>query len=445
MFRYFRKKKLSSLIAALDGNWSNVVTLMKTRNNASANSVFLDSSASNQTITRYGNVTQGSRSIFNGPGSSAFFGGSGNSLTAPYINLGTSSFTIECFFQLKTLTGTQTIFSSSNGSYGIVIQVTSTGGLLAYASNNSSSWNILTGTQIASGLIANKTYHIAVSRFGGNLYIHLDGVNIKTVSVTGTIGVSNVVFGIGTHGGATLNAYLASFRVMVGQVAYNVNDFTPPTTKLPATANTVLLLQFENYGIYDATNKTNFETAVGAAVDLVNNKFGGSSLTMGSTSGAFVRSRTEETLYDIYGGNFTIECFFRLTNTTPVNGNSLFSIGASNYIQAIVRSGQVKLMAKQGTTTTTLTANLTLDNNWHHFAWVKNGSTHEIYIDGVKLTNTSGTLVAACTLTNSQLYIGSNYSQADTYVSGNVDEFRISNIVRYNGNFAVPTAEFPTA
>ena len=85
------------------------------------------------------------------------------------------------------------------------------------------------------------------------------------------------------------------------------------------------------------------------------------------------------------------------------------------------------------------------DGNWHHLAYVrdKTNSTVLLFADGVLLTNDRANPVNnGATPDGAIMNILSNpYAE---YFNGTIDEFRISNIKRYTGNFAVATARFTT-
>jgi len=82
--------------------------------------------------------------------------------------------------------------------------------------------------------------------------------------------------------------------------------------------------------------------------------------------------------------------------------------------------------------------------NWHHVAWTYDttAGTTATYWDGTQIRNTpdAGT-VNPHPITNTLMHIGENQAGSATF-PGFIDEFRISDNIRYTGNFTPPTAPF---
>jgi len=79
-------------------------------------------------------------------------------------------------------------------------------------------------------------------------------------------------------------------------------------------------------------------------------------------------------------------------------------------------------------------------NTWNHLAYVRNGTTGTLYVDGTSVgswTDNTDYGVAK------PLIIGALYTGALSFFEGYIDEVRISKgLARYNANFGVPLAEF---
>ena len=87
------------------------------------------------------------------------------------------------------------------------------------------------------------------------------------------------------------------------------------------------------------------------------------------------------------------------------------------------------------------------DAEWHHFALTKTGTTAKMYIDGVEETTINGsytnTPAASINLSSFILAIGAMSNGAQPLnVNSNIDEFRISNHIRYSSNFTPSTTAF---
>jgi len=102
--------------------------------NGAQNNTFLDSSSNAFTVTRSGNVTQGSFSPY-GSNWSNNFNGSSDYLSSPAntaLNMGTGNWTIECWVYISSRTlNYPLIFGNNNGGY-------SAGALALTNSNNDS-------------------------------------------------------------------------------------------------------------------------------------------------------------------------------------------------------------------------------------------------------------------------------------------------------------------
>ena len=85
-----------------------------------------------------------------------------------------------------------------------------------------------------------------------------------------------------------------------------------------------------------------------------------------------------------------------------------------------------------GSTINAYSDSTTLSNNtWYHLAVTKEGTSAKFYVDGVQ-TNT-GTLSDTSTVAD-RMYFGSYFGQ-ETFYTGYMDGFRLSNNVRYTGTF----------
>lgn len=114
--------------------------------------------------------------------------------------------------------------------------------------------------------------------------------------------------------------------------------------------------------------------------------------------------------------------------------NYLALEGASHQGDAVrlrlrYRSGGVDLVDAVGT------SYVTVADEWHHLAVVREGATISVYVDGV-LHAQGGGASASMNFTTYRLWIGSNGTlAADAYI----DEFRVSTSARWSTNFSVAT------
>jgi len=82
-------------------------------------------------------------------------------------------------------------------------------------------------------------------------------------------------------------------------------------------------------------------------------------------------------------------------------------------------------------------------NTWYHIAFIRNGNSAYIFIDGVSQTLTITTAFGPIANQTGNLYIGRAAYTAYGYLNGWLDEFRISKgIARWTSNFTPPTSEY---
>lgn len=141
--------------------------------------------------------------------------------------------------------------------------------------------------------------------------------------------------------------------------------------------------------------------------------------------------------------DYTIDFRFKHNNPSDTIGSSFVAMGnATNYWQVIIRNGAVRFnICVSGDFSDPLNVSKQLDTEFHHFAWVKSGSTNTIYYDGVSLD--SWTRSDYSYITTNTLYIGANYNGGKTAVNGYIDEFRVSKgVARWTSNFTPPTEPY---
>jgi hypothetical protein len=85
------------------------------------------------------------------------------------------------------------------------------------------------------------------------------------------------------------------------------------------------------------------------------------------------------------------------------------------------------------------------DNNWHHFAFVRSGTTCSMYIDGVRRGTRTGLSTSVPTST---VVVGTDIDFGGRDFNGYIDDLRITkgNDRGYTGaTITVPTAAFLTS
>ena len=157
---------------------------------------------------------------------------------------GTGNFTIECWINTSSTTGTYgkrvvehyTYIDPTN--YGWVLGVLRTAGnTISFEGYTNGTLGITLGT--SNTLAANVWHHIAVVRSGSNASLYLDGTIVATQSGvtwndTNTISAGLEIGSQANLAGTIYDGYISNLRVVKGVAVYTGN-FTPPTLSLTST------------------------------------------------------------------------------------------------------------------------------------------------------------------------------------------------------------------
>jgi hypothetical protein len=375
-------------------------------------------------------------------GGSGYFDGSGDTIQAASnvsLTLGTADFTVECWINP----------GSQPGGYNTIIGGDSTGALLFSITGSGTSTAIIVNAY-GSGSVYNQSYtftqnawhHIAVTRSGTNLKVFVNGTQLGG-TVTDSTNFSAATRFIGGAGTTNQNyaGYVSDARIVKGTAVYT-SAFTPPTAPLTAIANTSLLTNFTNGGIFDNAMMNNLETVGNAQISTSVFKYGTGSLAFDGT-GDWLTAPNSKGLY-IGSGDFTIEGWLYLNALGSIKGIvSQFNSGGSGPGWTLYTKTTNVLEFYGGSGTVTVTGTTAISaTTWTHFAVVRNGSTITIYINGT----------AGGTATNSSfsddtaalVYIGGRADNAALSLNGYIDDLRITKgYARYTSNFTPPAAAFP--
>lgn len=438
-----------------DTYWSSTKLLIHAdgANNAN-NTIILDSSSANHTVTRTGDVAQGTFSpfpvaagvVYNTTDNigSAYFDGSGDYLTldgSADFAFGTGDFTIECWVYRTVVGASQVIYdgrpSAGAGAY-VTFYIQSSNVLQLYVNGAA-----INGT---ATLAINTWYHVALSRVSGFTKMFVNGTqdgSTYTDSNTYINGASApVIGGDGNSRGATLlTGYLANMNVIKGTGKYSGN-FSIPAAPVTAHANTKLLLNFTNAAIRDETGKRNLTILADTKTLVAQNKFGGSSMYFDGT-GDMITCPTASGDFNFGTGDFTVECWGYFTNLSINGGGGPALLSGTNSVgNYLISMSDVGMNLYMGTSLIgSSSAFSSILNAWHHLAVCRSGGVSRFFVDGIQYGGfTDGT---SYTLSNSIVYILSQGNGVGV-VTGYIDDFRVTKGVgRYTGNFAVPTLAFP--
>ena len=450
------KDSSQTLSAGADEHFGAVQMLLK-GNTTGGTDTITDSSSNTFTITKNGNVAQGSHSPFYTYGStynssvgSAYFDGSGDSLfiaNSTNLQMGSGDFTIEFWVKHSTLSGYQTIIDkgyTATGGFLLQTNPVDTGRLAFYMENT-------VVVQDSESPAVDAWIHYAVTRNGTSVRLFRDGVLQSSGSSSANLNIADKVrVGIGGSGSDSLfpfKGYLSGIKMVKGTALYTAN-FDRPTSPATSTAGTQLLLNFANSAIQDHAATCNFENVGGVAVSTATKKFGSGSLYFNGSSYLKTPANSKLDLGYTNTNDFTIECWI---NTTDTVGDivSAFNIASpyKGYLFGIgfQTAGKIAFYSATETLSQTFSSTASVnDGAWHHIAVTKKDYQLKFYIDGV-LDSTHGIYVIPF-FSGEEIYIGADHNTSlSRYFTGYLDDLRITNgVSRYNGSsFTVPSAELP--
>jgi hypothetical protein len=439
---------------------TNTALLTLQTNVPQNNNQFFDTSTNNFTVTRNGNTTQGSFNPFVSTypysvatnGGSAYFDGTGDSLTVPdnaAFTLGTNDFTIECWINFSSL-ASQPIFTAQMNSaatvYSYYMVVLSTGQLNSVILDASTA-TTYTASSAASAILVNTWYHVAFVRNGNTNRQYINGVQAGTVSVTGiTVRDSASLLGVGKAGeyaaGQLVTGYISNFRLVNGTCLYpSGTTFTPPTAPLTAVTNTALLLGMSNAAIFDNAILNNLETVASAQISTSVFKYGTGSMKFNGAGDALVTPN--KPLFSFGTGDFTIEMW--VYPNSFAGFNTLIdarSVGTASSYGLFTDSSTGKIYWYDASGVQLSSSGLTL-NAWAHVAVSRTSGVLKLFIAGVQVYSAANTNAQNPT---GNFVIGRNIESSPVYFNGYIDDLRVTKgIGRYTATFTPPTAAFPNS
>ena len=373
-----------------DLNFTKVALLVKSIPlNGGQNNTFKDSSLNNLTITRTGNVTQGSYSPFNNQNGSIDFTNAVNVITSDEaFALGTTC-SIEFWvyptaqadgdwFQQNTTNVPS--FGIHNGSIGIA--------------NTGDALRVSTGINP----ILNQWNHLAYIRDANqtaNTSLYLNGTRIWNGGTNGP------AFSYGKVAqmliGGTWPGLMSNFRYVQGIAVYDTTatSIIVPTTSLTSVTGTKILIgksasitnnsaedPYQLTGAFTKSSKTPFPSeTVTYSPDIH-----GSSIYFDGTGDGLTFPLNPAPLA-LAANDFTFEAWVYPTAGT---GNKSVFCGQSN-LSTVVGSCYVFYLSPtatsdiyyNGNNTLSITSPNPLLNQWSHVAWVRIGTSFKSYLNGI--------------------------------------------------------------
>lgn len=448
------------VLAVPDPYFEYVITLIHADGtNGANNNTYLDSGPNNFTVSVSGAPYQGTYSPFSvttdGAWSSNFDGNDTISFPAnaapnsAFNFTATKTVTIEAFVNFYSVPVTWTLFDLQESnpfrcigtSTSMAWQATSSGTTIVSA----------TGLAWTPGV----WYHIAYVRDGDIIALFRDGVRLASASYTSNWAATGTTGFIACNRGNTwfIPGLISNFRVLKGVAAYDVasGSYTVPTAPFSSTANTSILTCQSRYIADNSSNGNTLTVPADVYPSSVAyfNKWtleyapetNGASIFFDGT--ADYLSIADSANLQLGSGDFTAEGWFFPNKSGTVV--CFYTKGVNTTGGIIFGVSTTQLLCRHtGATDSAVTVSLT--KGWHHVAWVRNGSTLSIYLDGVSQSITNST-VSFNQNDTSTAYIGSVASVASSAnrYGGHASGFRIvKGTAVYTSNFTPPTAP-PTA
>lgn len=206
----------------------------------------------------------------------------------------------------------------------------------------------------------------------------------------------------------------------------------------PPDENTLLLLHGED--LVDSSMYNHAITNFGCMVDPGQRKFGNNSIEFQNTY------LTITSPMFVFGGqDFTIDWWeYR---TTAIGTVAAINTGANTHSNFLLThysgGGLFSSSAFGGWDVLSLYSGAFTpkESQWSHKALVRNGNRIMTFDDGVMAINQ--TISANFSSGQGQIVIGKHIDPGNPdYFSGHIDEFRISNVARWTGNFTPPTEPY---
>lgn len=443
-------------------------------------SPFIDSSLNAHPITTGGLGVALNTSIKKfGAGSATINTGNVRAGGATSLDLIGSNFTVELWVYPLLYRTTETRIISAAGSAS-----SSTGGLSGWTATDGIHWMMQlsntgklifqywsgtarSGWSTAATVPLNAWTHVAVSLSGSNVYLAVNGT-VESFPV-GTIARPSGVFdtwmgtsrGDGSFSSTTYSGYMDEVRITKGVARYTSN-FIPSTIEFPELgyirdtnfANVSLLLHADGSNgdtlIKDySPNGLNVITTGIASISTAQSKFGGSSISLPSTT-SFVTALATGSEFSFGSDKFTIEFFGYFTHAASQFSRWItFSGTTGGYGELTIRqesSNQYSFFYYiDGVLSGPHLGGTVTRNAWTHIALVRGGIAGQpnswyLYANGIVVRN----VILSSTLPSfSKVTLGGFSGEHGT---GFYDEVRITKGVgRYSINFTPPTAPFPDA
>lgn len=407
-----------------------------------------------RTTTTSGTVTPAQTSVSRVYNTGATYFSTGAVLTPADTSMepGSGDFTYEFWFYTSSAARQWFFAASSDYWVGIDYNFVGAGLLGFWLSSNGTTWNIASADPGGNGRGAisaalNKWNHVALVRKGTSITMYVNGVADKTITVTAGTSIvdkSTQQKRLGNHGSANypVVGYMQDFRFTKGVARYTTN-FVPCDCPAPTTdsidkywASTKLLMSLAS-DISDARSHT--FTSVGTSSAVNDAKFG----QVIAFTGSNYLTTPANADFNVGTGDFTIECWVKLTNASAYQ----FLLGndqnAAGYMMLAFNQnnnvGYVSLGRAGVAWQINFTGHGMTNDVWYHLAISRKNSANRCFINGVQI---GSTVTDSTNWAFNNLWIGAQ--SGGPTLTGAIRELRITNgVARYTGKFT-PSTKLPS-
>jgi len=407
-----------------------------------------DASTNNFAVTINGDTKPNNFNPYTPGYYSNYFDGTGDYLSTTSnaaLNVGAGAFTVEAWIYPNTLTNYGQIVGQNVASNDYWMFTIQANGVIRQQNYYNIQVSSDTGT-----IVTGKWQHVVLVRDGSNnLSIFVNGIRVaNTTDSTNWVNTSVNYIGAAVGDSGYFNGYISNVRCVKGTAVYDptLTTLTVPTTPLTAIANTSLLTCQSNRFIDNSTNNFTLTVNGNTTVNSFDPFIPNSSY---SSYGSGYFDGTGDYLSVPYNSALNLGSDTTWTMEYWVYFNA--SLGTYTPIShqqdptvrwCVEHNASTTLLLFDNSTGTTFTNPSTLaPNTWYHIAFVRDGTTVRLYINGaVSVTTTTSNL---SNITSGPLSIGRNEFGGAYffYMNGYIADVRlVKGTSVYTSAFAPPTA-----
>ena len=342
-----------------------------------------------------------------------------------YLSSLTYPFTIEFWYNISTIGNLLGYYTS--GVYNTLIQITSTSTILSIP--GSSSFTLTNYPQF------NTWQHVAIVGTSSGYKFFINGTLVK--SYTGSYTIPTIyILGGGGIGSSSLVTNITGYidELRISNKQRYIDSFNLPQSSFTKDSNTITLNHFNGAsGSVNLMSLEDFTTETEVSPSYTDNTsnvlytpstattlststyiFGSSALFLNASTCVvnFISTISSNFTIELYYNYSIVGCILSYITSTNVSGNLITISSSSTSIQF------------PGMTSSLTIYDIPQVGVWTHIAITGTGSRFNVYVDGIYFS----TYIGSFTMPNT-LILG------DSGFVGFIDEFRVSNSLRYTYNF----------